>query len=98
VPGEPNSESLIQLLDHRDGIGRYRLTPTTGKTHQLRVHMNGLGIPILGDDFYPVLTERSLDDFTDPLQLLAKTLAFTDPISGLERVFESERTLDRWTG
>jgi tRNA pseudouridine32 synthase/23S rRNA pseudouridine746 synthase len=60
--------------------------------------MNGLGIPILGDDFYPVLTERSLDDFTDPLQLLAKTLAFTDPISGLERVFESERTLDRWTG
>ena len=34
------------------GCARYRLTPLTGRTHQLRLHMRGLGLPILGDRFY----------------------------------------------
>jgi tRNA pseudouridine32 synthase/23S rRNA pseudouridine746 synthase len=97
VPGPPNAETLVELMEHRDGLGRYRLTPTTGRTHQLRLHMSGLGVPILGDDFYPVLTETPLDDFTRPLQLLAKTLEFTDPITGEQRRFRSRLTLRAWT-
>ncbi len=58
--------------------------------------MSGLGVPILGDDFYPELHERPLDDFTRPLQLLARTLEFTDPVTGAERRFESRRTLQAW--
>ncbi|MBF6171476.1 RluA family pseudouridine synthase [Nocardia blacklockiae] len=97
VDGEPNAETLVELVEHRDGLGRYRLTPHTGRTHQLRVHMNGLGIPILGDDFYPELTDRPVDDFTRPLQLLATTLEFTDPGTGEPRRFETTRSLQAWT-
>jgi tRNA pseudouridine32 synthase/23S rRNA pseudouridine746 synthase len=96
VAGEPNAETHVELLAHRDGLGRYRLLPTTGRTHQLRLHMTSLGIPILGDGFYPVLQDRPLDDFSDPLQLLAKVLAFTDPVSGRPRRFESEARLAAW--
>ncbi|KAA5834400.1 pseudouridine synthase [Saccharopolyspora hirsuta] len=96
VPGEPNSETRIELVEHRGELGRYRLLPRTGRTHQLRVHLNGLGIPILGDDLYPVVRERAADDFSDPLQLLAKALEFTDPITGRRRRFESRRTLSAW--
>jgi tRNA pseudouridine32 synthase / 23S rRNA pseudouridine746 synthase len=95
-PGPPNADTHVELLEHRNGLGRYRLTPATGRTHQLRVHMNGLGVPILGDDFFPVLTERPLDDFTRPLQLLASTLEFRDPRTGEQRSFRTRRTLDAW--
>lgn len=97
VPGPSNAETFVELMEHRDGLGRYRLTPTTGRTHQLRLHMSGLGVPILGDDFYPVLTETPLDDFTRPLQLLAKTLHFVDPITGQQRRFRSGAMLRAWT-
>lgn len=96
VAGEPNAETRVELLDQRDGVGRYRLLPLTGRTHQLRLHMSGLGVPILGDDFYPVLRERPLHDFTRPLQLLANVLAFTDPVSGVPRRFESRLRLAAW--
>lgn len=94
--GEPNSESVIELIEHRGDIARYRLHPKTGKTHQLRLHMNRLGVPILGDDIYPVATGRDLDDFTQPLQLLASGLAFDDPLSGERREFRSGRSLQAW--
>ncbi|MBO0852864.1 MAG: RluA family pseudouridine synthase [Nocardia sp.] len=97
VEGEPNAETLVELIEHRDGLGRYRLSPKTGRTHQLRLHMNGLGIPILGDDFYPEITDRPVHDFTRPLQLLAAGLEFTDPISGAPRRFETTRALQAWT-
>ncbi|MBL1075264.1 RluA family pseudouridine synthase [Nocardia sp. 2] len=96
VPGEPNAETRLELLEHRDGLGRYRLRPRTGRTHQLRLHMNGLGIPILGDDFYPELTDKPVDDYTRPLQLLASALEFPDPITREMRRFETERTLQAW--
>ncbi|HKS49722.1 MAG TPA: RluA family pseudouridine synthase [Amycolatopsis sp.] len=89
VDGEPNAETRIELIERACGLGRYRLVPATGRTHQLRVHMSGLGVPILGDRFYPVVTETALDDFSRPLQLLAKTLEFTDPVTGEPRRFES---------
>jgi tRNA pseudouridine32 synthase/23S rRNA pseudouridine746 synthase len=93
VAGEVNAETRVELIEHRDGLGRYRLLPLTGRTHQLRLHLSGLGIPIVGDDFYPVLTEKPLDDFTNPLRLLASTMEFTDPVSGDQRVFRSRRRL-----
>lgn len=96
VEGEPNAETLVELLEARGGVGRYRLSPHTGRTHQLRLHMCGLGLPILGDDFYPELTDRPLDDFRDPLQLLAETLGFTDPVTGAERRFRTRRRLASW--
>ncbi|MCP2295673.1 tRNA pseudouridine32 synthase / 23S rRNA pseudouridine746 synthase [Nocardia amikacinitolerans] len=97
VEGEPNAETRVDLLEHRAGLGRYRLRPLTGRTHQLRLHMNGLGVPILGDDFYPVLTDKPVHDFTRPLQLLAASLEFTDPVSGKPRRFETTRSLQAWT-
>ncbi|WP_280397814.1 pseudouridine synthase [Nocardia carnea] len=97
VPGPPNARTRIELLDQRGDLGRYRLHPATGRTHQLRLHMNSLGIPILGDDFYPVITDKQLDDYRRPLQLLAATLEFTDPRTGELRRFESTRTLQAWT-
>jgi tRNA pseudouridine32 synthase/23S rRNA pseudouridine746 synthase len=97
IDAPPNAETLVELIEHRDGLARYHLTPSTGRTHQLRLHLSGLGVPILGDDFYPVLTETPLDDFTRPLQLLAKVLAFDDPITGEPRRFESRLSLRAWT-
>ena len=96
VPGPPNAETRVELLERRGERGRYRLCPATGRTHQLRLHLSGLGIPIFGDDFYPELTEKPLDDFSRPLQLLASTLAFTDPVTGEERAFRSRATLQAW--
>ncbi|MFI1914965.1 RluA family pseudouridine synthase [Nocardia sp. NPDC020380] len=94
--GEPNAETHVELLEQRDGLGRYLLRPRTGRTHQLRLHMNSLGIPILGDDFYPDLTDKPVDDYTRPLQLLASTLEFTDPITREPRRFDTTRTLQAW--
>ncbi|WP_170945862.1 pseudouridine synthase [Rhodococcus sp. 14-2483-1-2] len=97
VDGEPNAHTTVELLEHRDGLGRYRLTPLTGRTHQLRLHMNSLGVPILGDDLYPTATGRAVDDFTNPLQLLSSAIEFTDPISKAVRRFETGLSLERWT-
>lgn len=85
-PGEPNAETLVELIAP-DGL--YRLTPRTGRTHQLRVHMASLGLPIYGDPLYPNVVEVAPDDFSAPLQLLAHTLQFDDPISGIGRRFVS---------
>jgi len=98
VAGEPNAVSRIELLEHRDGRGRYRLLPSTGQTHQLRVHMGSLGLPILGDPLYPVVTGPvPAGDFRRPLQLLARVLEFTDPVTGREHRFVSERVLRAWS-
>jgi tRNA pseudouridine32 synthase/23S rRNA pseudouridine746 synthase len=98
VDAPPNSESEIDLLDRRDGLARYRLRPLSGRTHQLRLHMCGLGVPILGDPVYPVvLPEPAPDDFRRPLQLLSSVVEFTDPLTGRARRFESRRTLAAWT-
>jgi tRNA pseudouridine32 synthase/23S rRNA pseudouridine746 synthase len=73
----------------------YQLTPITGNRHQLRIHMSALGIPIEGDQFYPKVLRGpdEIEDFCQPLQLLAQKIAFTDPISGEEREFASEQKL-----
>jgi len=94
VAGEPNAETLIDLIEKRGACARYRLTPTTGKTHQLRVHMASLGLPILGDPLYPSVLEIAADDFTKPLQLVARRLCFTDPIDRSQRDYTSRSVLD----
>jgi tRNA pseudouridine32 synthase / 23S rRNA pseudouridine746 synthase len=88
-PDRPNAETLVEHL----GDGLYRLTPRTGRTHQLRVHMASLGLPILGDPLYPDTVEVAADDFSRPLQLLAWRLQFDDPLSGRRHDFVSQRTL-----
>lgn len=99
-PGEPNAESRVELLAHRGGLGRYRLLPATGRTHQLRVHMSALGLPLLNDPLYPEVLPEPPDgepeDFARPLQLLARALEFTDPASGRAVRFESARELAAW--
>ncbi|MGE2732375.1 pseudouridine synthase [Mycolicibacterium vaccae] len=87
--GEANAETLIEQVDD----GCYRLTPRTGRTHQLRVHMNSLGLPILGDPLYPTVVDVPADDFSTPLHLLAQELAFEDPLTGEPRRFRSARQL-----
>jgi tRNA pseudouridine32 synthase/23S rRNA pseudouridine746 synthase len=97
VEGEPNAVSRVELVERRTGLGRYRLTPTTGQTHQLRVHMNALGVPILGDPLYPVVADPvPAGVFRRPLQLLARSLEFTDPVTGAEHRFRSARALGAW--
>lgn len=88
-PGEINAETRVELLSS-DGL--YRLTPRTGRTHQLRVHMASLGIPIDGDPLYPTVIDVPADDFNTPLRLLAQRIEFDDPVTGLCREFASRRT------
>lgn len=92
--GEPNSETLVELVECRGDLARYRLRPRTGRTHQLRLHLNSLGAPIVGDNFYPQFRRREPDDFTDPLRLLARAVEFDDPVTGEARRFESRRILE----
>ena len=97
VDGEPNAETLIELIAQQGGLGHFRLSPVTGRKHQLRAQLHALGMPICHDQIYPVLLpERPLDvapDFSQPLQLLARSLAFTDPVTGEQRAFHSQRSL-----
>ena len=96
VPGEPNSMTTIELLDVRGDDGLYGLHPATGKVHQLRLHMNSLGLPIRWDNFYPRLLDTDPYDYSTPLQLIARSVAFDDPFTGEPRRFESRRTLVAW--
>lgn len=89
VDGVANSQTLIDVLDRGEHCWRYALRPITGRQHQLRVHMASLGAPILNDRCYPLLAAAAPDEFSLPLQLLARSLAFIDPIDGTARRFES---------
>lgn len=97
IDGEPNSETRIEVLERGGEHGgenwHYALHPITGRKHQLRVHMAALGAPIVGDTLYPSVGEKSADDYRNPLKLLARSLTFTDPLSGKPRRFESQLSL-----
>lgn len=100
VEGEPNSETRIELVDtfiDSAGamLGRYRLFPRTGRTHQLRLHLSSLGLPIIGDNYYPHYRPAPPGDFSAPLRLLARALEYPDPITGQKRRFVSSRALDQ---
>jgi tRNA pseudouridine32 synthase/23S rRNA pseudouridine746 synthase len=108
VPGEPNAFTTIERIrhlppapahssGHAAPLALYRLTPHTGRKHQLRAQMNALGLPIVGDRIYPTLLPQppadAAPDWRHPLQLLARSIAFTDPLSGQPRRFTSHRSL-----
>ena len=93
APGEPNSHTHMQLLEVAGSWARYRLSPITGKRHQLRVHMAALGLPLRNDPFYPVVNDPPEGDYSRPLQLLARSLEFVDPLTGEPRAFESQQRL-----
>ncbi|WP_026435122.1 pseudouridine synthase [Acidovorax sp. JHL-9] len=93
VPGAPNSHTHMQLLEVAGDWARYRLSPITGKRHQLRVHMAALGLPLRNDPFYPVVNDPPEGDYSRPLQLLARSLEFVDPLTGEPRAFESQQRL-----
>ena len=97
VSGGPNAATKIALLEKHDSLVRFQLRPLTGKKHQLRVHLAALGFPILNDRLYPdeafVAHSTREDDYARPLKLLARSLAFTDPVTGKERFFESRQGL-----
>lgn len=98
VFGEPNSETHIEVVERVGEFARYRLMPLTGKRHQLRVHMASLGAPILNDPIYPRLKPQQTDGdercFSRPLQLLAHSLSFVDPVTASPHRFVSKRKLD----
>jgi len=91
----PNSETRIDCMRREGARALYRLQPVSGKRHQLRVHMWGLGLPIEGDQFYPFVRRGpgEAEDFAQPLQLLARDIAFTDPVTGQPRQFSSAQRL-----
>ncbi len=93
VSGAVNAITHIDVIEMRGALARYRLIPVTGKRHQLRVHMAAIGLPILGDGLYPTLTPEGEINYAQPLQLLAKSIEFTDPLSGQRKRFESGREL-----
>ncbi|QNP39678.1 RluA family pseudouridine synthase [Lysobacter solisilvae (ex Woo and Kim 2020)] len=93
VDGVANSETRIEVIERMGDAWRYALEPVTGRKHQLRVHMATLGAPIRNDRLYPQLVAAAADDYSRPLQLLARALAFVDPLSGVERRFESQLRL-----
>ena len=85
--GETNSHSVIRCLQQSDEKALFELNPVTGKTHQLRLHMQTLGWPILNDKYYPQLQPLSPDNYSTPLQLLAKKIEFIDPVTQQQRSF-----------
>jgi tRNA pseudouridine32 synthase/23S rRNA pseudouridine746 synthase len=93
VAGVPNSSTRIEVLEHNTQWARYRLHPISGKRHQLRVHMAALGLGLWGDALYPQVCDAPEGDFSRPLQLLARQLEFTDPVTGVAHCFESRRQL-----
>lgn len=93
LQGLSNSETTIELLEHDQHWALYKLNPLTGKQHQLRVHLNHLNIPIKNDPFYPEVMHKPADDFSHPLQLLAKEIYFIDPVKMTAMHFHSDLVL-----
>ncbi|MCX6469380.1 MAG: pseudouridine synthase [Corynebacteriales bacterium] len=98
VAGAVNARTRVEVVGESgtDGLAEYRLTPITGRTHQLRVHMAGLGTPIVGDPLYPEIDDDlaarpDRGDFSRPLRLVAAELTFDDPLTGRTRTFTTDR-------
>lgn len=92
--GVPNAATCATMIARIGRRGLFRLSPTTGRKHQLRVQMLAIGWPIVNDRFYPDVRPHNPYDLVDPLQLVASSLAFTDPVSGERFMFESEERLE----
>jgi tRNA pseudouridine32 synthase/23S rRNA pseudouridine746 synthase len=94
VTGTPNALSTISMIEAKGNKALFKISPVTGKKHQLRLHLSGLGFPILNDRYYPKLLPETKPDYSAPLQLLAKKIQFKDPVSGKQVSYESDRRLN----
>lgn len=76
TPRGKSARTDWEVIGREPGATRVRLTPLTGRSHQLRVHLAALGHPILGDPFYgdPAGADR--------MQLHAERLGFRHPDGG----------------
>lgn len=92
--GPANAITRVHLAKRWDALGFFEVYPTTGKKHQIRVHLASIGCPIVNDPYYPVVRNESPQDYSRPLQLLAKKLSFADPVTGQSMGFESQQSLD----
>jgi tRNA pseudouridine32 synthase/23S rRNA pseudouridine746 synthase len=78
--GKPSlTRYRVHSYDAAEQSSRVELTPETGRTHQLRLHMQALGHPILGDSLYADAESLAR---ADRLLLHAEYLAFAHPESG----------------
>lgn len=99
VDGPANAVTRMQPLlpqpwtDHDGAWAALSLHPSTGQTHQLRVHLNAAGTPIRWDPLYPEIIAPEEQDTAQPLQLLARSLSIRHPVTGDEMTFISNRTL-----
>ena len=93
VEGVVNSRTVVDVLEHNEAWARYLLSPISGKRHQLRVHMAAVGMPLLYDSLYPQVRPVHSGDYAQPLQLLAKSVRFVDPITQAEQRFVSRQQL-----
>lgn len=84
--GRPSVTHWRRLDDLRDR-SRLELTPVTGRSHQLRVHMEAMGHPILGDQLYGTEQTRAM---AERLQLHATLLVITHPSTGKRMEFRNE--------
>ena len=75
-----------RVLARDDDRTRLELSPRTGRSHQLRVHLEAIGHPILGDDLYAA---PGVVAMADRLLLHAQTLSLTHPTTGEQMTFES---------
>lgn len=77
--GKP-SITHYQVLQRNDNHSRLKLIPVTGRSHQLRVHLQWLGHPILGDKFY---ADSDSYNAAERLLLHAEKLQFRHPLTTL---------------
>lgn len=92
-PGIPNASSWIRCVKQKNGLALFHIEPATGKKHQIRLHLSGLGFGIVNDRYYPDLLPEQPPDFDKPLQLLARSLSFTDPVTGINLDFHCSMEL-----
>ncbi len=85
--GKP-AQSAFEVVEVRDRLALVRATPSTGRTHQLRVHLAALGAPIVGDDRY-----GPGDDSASRLWLHARRLTLDHPATGQPLTLESQTAL-----
>lgn len=98
VPGPVNARTAIDRagppFEDAEGVwARYAVRPETGRTHQIRVHLAGLGIPVRHDPLYPQVRPAGAEDPARPLQLLARRIALVHPVTGEPLHLESRRVL-----
>jgi 23S rRNA pseudouridine1911/1915/1917 synthase len=74
--GKP-SVTAYEVLSQGGGVALLHVTPATGRTHQIRIHMASIGTPLLGDARYGTASER-----IDRPALHSRSLALRHPVSG----------------